>query len=185
MEAYEAIITRRSVPKLSDEEPDKEAVDKILEAGVRAPTHHLTQPWRFIVLRGDALDDFAKAWARGTEREGKDPEPIPQKAKRAPVVIAVIETPKHHLPKVQEVEEHHGTGAAMQNMLLAAHALGLGAMLRTGPAAHIPEVREHFGVGDDELIAGYIYLGYPQEGDDRPMTRRTNPEEITEWRGWH
>jgi len=184
MEAYEAIMTRRSVPKVSDREPERDAIEKILQAGVRAPTHHLTQPWRFIVLRGTAVEDFGRAWAAGTEREGKDPGPIPDKARRAPVIIAVIETPKHHLPKVQEVEEHHGTGAAMQNMLLAAHALGLGAMLRTGPAAHIPEVRDHLGLAEDELVAGYIYLGYPRDDEERPMTRRTEPAKITEWRGW-
>jgi nitroreductase len=184
MDAYEAIMTRRSVPKVSEREPDMEAIEKLLQAGVRAPTHHLTQPWRFIVLRGDALEDFGRAWAVGTEREGKDPGPIPDKARRAPVVIAVIESPKHHLPKVQEIEEHHATGAAIQNMLLAAHALGLGAMLRTGPAAHIPEVRDYLGLGDTEFVAGYIYLGFPRDDVERPMTRRTEPAKITEWRGW-
>ena len=177
-------MTRRSVPRMGARAPDKESVERILRAGVRAPTHHLTEPWRFVVLKGQAIEEMAGAWARGAQREGKDPESVGPKIRRAPVIIAVIERPKHHLPKVQEIEEHHGTGAAIQNMLLAAHALGLGAMLRTGPAAHIPEVREYLGVSDDELIAGYIYLGYPPEEDDRPMTRRTGPEEITEWRGW-
>jgi nitroreductase len=184
MEAYEAIMTRRSVPKVEARAPDRETIEKIIQAGMRAPTHHLTQPWRFVVLKENGLDEWARAWAAGAAREGKDPDPVFGKAKRAPVVIAVIETPKHHLPKVQEVEEHHGTGAAMQNMLLAAHALGLGAMLRTGPAAHIPEVRHHLGVGDDEIVAGYIYVGYPLETGDRPMTRRADPATITEWRGW-
>jgi nitroreductase len=184
MEAYEAIITRRMVPKVGAREPDRESIQKILEAAVRAPTHHLTQPWRFIVLRGRALEEWGRAWANGAAREGKDPDATLVKARRAPVVIAVVETPKHHLPKVQEIEEHHATGAAIQNMLLAAHSLGLGAMLRTGPAAHIPEVREHLAIGEGELVAGFIYLGYPPENDDRPMTRRADPATITEWRGW-
>jgi nitroreductase len=184
MEAYEAIVTRRSVPKVGARAPDRASIEKILQAGVRAPTHHLTQPWRFIVMTGEAIEEFGRAWSAGAAREGKDAESVLAKARRAPVVIAVVERPKHHLPKVQEVEEHHATGAAIQNMLLAAHALGLGAMLRTGPAAHIPEVKAHLGVGDDELVAGYIYLGYPPQEDDRPMTRRADPATITEWRGW-
>ena len=184
METYEAITTRRSVSKLTDQRPDTATITRLLDAGIRAPTHHLTQPWRFIVLTGQALRDLADAWATGAEREGKDPESVRSKPLRAPVIITVIETPKHHLPKVQEIEEHHAVGAAMQNMLLAAHDMGLGAMLRTGPAAHIPEVHEYLGLGAGELVAGYIYVGYPQPGAEGPRTRRTDPADITEWRGW-
>jgi nitroreductase len=73
----------------------------------------------------------------------------------------------------------------MQNILLAAHDGGLGAMIRTGPAATLPEVRDYLGVSEDEIIAGFIYLGYPPPGDDqRPMSRRKDPAEMTEWRGW-
>lgn len=185
MDTLEAIMSRRSVPKVTEREPDRDAVACLLRAAVRAPNHHLTQPWRFIVLKGRALDEFGEAWERGAEREGKDPTGLRAKARRAPVIVAVVERPKSHLPKVQEIEEHHATGAALQNILLAAHATGLGAMLRTGPPAHIPEVLEYLGLAEGELVAGYVYLGYPavdQEG--RPMTRRTDPAELTEWRGW-
>lgn len=186
METYEAIITRRSVPKvLAEPVPDRDTILRLLRAAVRAPCHHLTEPWRFIVLTGDALKQLGEAWAKGTEREGKDPSGVAEKALRAPVVICVVERPKHHLPKVQELEEHHAVGAAMQNILLAAHDMGLGAMLRTGPAAHIPEVRSYLGLKDDELIAGFIYLGYPDpSAAERPLTRRTDPAELTEWRGF-
>jgi nitroreductase len=186
MEAYDAIVTRRSVPKvLPEPAPDRETIRRLLRAAVRAPTHHLTEPWRFIVLTGDALKQLGEAWARGTEREGKDPSGVAEKALRAPVVICVVEHPKHHLPKVQEIEEHHAVGAALQNILLAAHDMGLGAMLRTGPAAHIDEVRAYLGLERNELIAGFIYLGYPDPAaPERPLTRRTDPEELTQWRGF-
>ena len=59
-----------------------------------------------------------------------------------------------------------------------------GAMLRTGKAAFYDEVREALGVSDGEYVAGFIYLGHPEDGDgDRPMTRRTPAAELTEWRG--
>jgi nitroreductase len=185
VETYEAIMTRRSVPKVMDKRPDRELLQRLLEAAVRAPNHHLTQPWRFVVLAGEALDEFGRAWAAGAEREGKDATGLQEKAKRAPVVIAVIERPKAHLPKVQEIEEHHATGAALQNILLAAHDLGLGAMLRTGPPAHIPEVLDYLGLEEGELVAGYVYVGHPEPVvQERPMTRRTGARELTEWRGW-
>lgn len=184
MDVYDAIMTRRSVPQTTGR-VERDAVKRLLEAAVRAPSHHLTQPWRFVVLTGPALDQLAEAWAAGAARTGDRTEPIYDKCHRAPVIVCVIERPKIHLPKVVEIEEHHATGAAIQNILLSAHGMGLGAMIRTGPAATLDEVRTYLGVQKDELIAGFVYLGHPPEGDDqRPMSRRTDPAELTEWRGW-
>lgn len=184
VDTIEAIMTRRSVPRC-DGDVDRAVVEKLLGAAVRAPTHHLTQPWRFVVLRGDARAALGEAWAAGLIRLGKDPAKVRDKVLRAPVVVCVIERPHLDNPKVVEVEEHHAVGAAIQNLLLAAHALGLGAMHRTGDVVRLPEVREHLGVGDDELIAGFVYVGRAPEDDGRrPLSRRTEPAEITEWRGW-
>jgi nitroreductase len=184
VDAYEAIMTRRSVPRC-DGEVERAAVDKLLAAAVRAPNHHLTQPWRFVVLAGDARSELGRAWAAGLERLGKDASKVADKVLRAPVIVCVIERPHLDNPKVVEVEEHHAVGAAIQNMLLAAHASGLGAMHRTGDVVTLPEVREYVGARDGELIAGFVYVGRPPEGDDRrPMSRRTDHAEITEWRGW-
>lgn len=177
-------MTRRSVPRCGGE-IERAVVDKLLAAAVRAPNHHLTQPWRFVVLRGAARAELGRAWAAGLERLGKDASRVPDKVLRAPVIVCVIERPHLDNPKVVEVEEHHAVGAAIQNVLLAAHSFGLGAMHRTGEVVRLPEVREHLGVEPDELIAGFVYVGHPPEGDDRrPLSRRTDPAEITEWRGW-
>lgn len=185
METYEAIITRRSVPKVLDERPSREQITKLLEAGVRAPTHHLTQPWRFVVLSGDALKGLGDAWAAAEERiGGKDPDLVRDKPLRAPVIITVIAHPKSHLPKVVDVEEHHAIGALMQNILLAAHDEGLGAMIRTGKAGEFDEVKDYLGVGSNEYIAGFIYIGFPDPAHDRPPTRRNPVDDITEWRDW-
>lgn len=184
METYDAIMTRRSVPKVDGAAPSPTEIERLLDAAVRAPNHHLSQPWRFIVLRGSALDEFGAAWVTGTKHAGKGPAGVFEKAHRAPVVIVIVERPRLSNPKVVEIEEHHAVGAAMQNILLAAHAAGLGAMLRTGPAATLPEVRSWLGIDDEELIAGFIYLGYPEpDAPDRPMTRRNDARELTEWRG--
>ncbi len=185
METYEAILTRRSVPKVGENRPPQDQIVRLLEAGVRAPTHHLTQPWRFVVLTGDARKELGDAWAAAEIRvQGKDPESVRGKPLRAPVIITVIAHPKSHLPKVVDIEEHHAIGALMQNILLAAHSEGLGAMIRTGKAGEFEEVRQLLGVSNDEYIAGFIYVGYPLEDDDRAPTRRTPVEDITEWRGW-
>jgi nitroreductase len=184
METLDAILTRRSVPQVTDRVPERRTVERLLEAAVRAPTHHLTQPWRFVVLAGEERDRLGRAWASGVERAGKDSSGIVAKALRAPLIVSVIERPKVHLPKVVEIEEHYATGAALQNILLAAHDMGLGAMLRTGPACAMPEVRKALRVHEGELIAGFVYLGYPVDSTERPLTRRTAAAELTEWRGF-
>ncbi|MCA1705202.1 MAG: nitroreductase [Actinobacteria bacterium] len=185
MEALEAILTRHSVPKVTDQVPPRAEIEQLLEAAVRAPTHHLTQPWRFVVLGGDARKDLGLAWAAGQEKTGKDTTGLAAKTLRAPVIICVIDRPHLDNPKCVEVEEHYAVGAAMQNILLAAHASGLGAMIRTGTCATFQEVRDYLGVEVDESIAGLIYIGYPAPGDaERPMTRRAPASNITEWRGW-
>jgi nitroreductase len=186
MDAYDAIMTRRMVPRpQAGAAPTRDEIHKLLDAAVRAPTHFITEPWRFVVLTGDALEELGEAWARGEDREGRDPDKVRERPLRAPVILTVIERPHLDHPKVVEVEEHHATGAAMQNILLAAHATGLAAMIRTGAAAQLQEVRDYLGCEEGELIAGFIYLGYPPEGDDeRPMTRRTPAAEKTEWRGF-
>lgn len=186
METYDAIMSRRSVPKTAERVPDRQTITKLIAAAVRAPTHHITQPWRFIVLAGDSLKELGDAWATGVARLGKKTDGLREKALRAPVVLCVIETPKAHLPKVVEIEEHYAIGAALQNILLAAHSMGMAAMLRTGATVSIPDVREYLCVTDGELVAGFVYLGYPQEdGDERPRSRRTDCNELTEWRGWN
>ena len=184
METYEAITTRRSVPKTDGRVPDKAVVERLIRAGIAAPNHHLSEPWRFVVLRGDALRELGEAWAAGEERAGGDPEKVRAKPFRAPVILAVIERPNKSNPKVVEIEEHHAVGAAIQNILLAAHDGGLAAMIRTGPAAALREVRDYLRVTDDEIIAGFVYLGYPAEGFEKKAPRKSSPEELTEWRGW-
>ena len=178
-------MTRRSMSRTSDRICDRKLIGRLLEAAVRAPTHHLTQPWRFVVIGGDARTELGEALAAAARREGRDPEVERAKPQRAPVIICVIEHPKTRHARVVENEEHYAVGAAMQNILIAANAEGLAAMIRTGPATELPEVRTFLGVKDDELIAGFIYVGYPREDEpERPLTRRTPVADLTEWRGW-
>jgi nitroreductase len=185
VETYQAIMTRRSVPKTSEPAPDRVTLQKLLDAAVRAPSHHLTQPWRFIVLTGPALKELGDVWAKAAEREGKDGDSVRDKPLRAPVIITFVGRPHGDNPRVVEVEEYHAIGAAIQNILLAAHDMGFGAMIRTGPAAALPEVLNYLGVEESEYVAGFIYIGVPPVNDsERPMSRRRPASEITEWRGF-
>ncbi|MCL5067660.1 MAG: nitroreductase family protein, partial [Thaumarchaeota archaeon] len=77
-------------------------------------------------------------------------------------------------------EEVLACGAALQNMLLAAHSLGLGAAVRTGKSAYSREVREYLGLRDEESVSGFVYLGYPDGAS--PAGRRSGLAAKVEWR---
>ena len=97
---------------------------------------------------------------------------------RAPVVIAVgVDKPAE--AKVLEIENVCAAAAATQNLLLAAHALGLGAKWRTDIWARDAKVKEFLGFDADQLIIGFIYLGYP-EFESEPMPRPSF-EDRTVW----
>ncbi len=187
MDVLEAIKSRRSIGRLRPEEPPRELVEKILEAGTWAPNHHLTEPWRFFVLTGKARERLGEAMAEALAEELEDKDTPEAKAKleaernrplRAPVIIAVAASPKQD-PNVVELEEVVAAAASIQNMLLAVHALGLGAILRTGKAAYRRRVKEFFGLGEHEPLLGFIYLGYPD--GPLPKSQRTSFREKTEW----
>jgi nitroreductase len=98
---------------------------------------------------------------------------------RAPVIIAVACTPHLTDPKVHQIEEQAAVSAAIQNMLLAAHSLGLGAIWRTGWQTYHPEMKKLFGLQTKDEILGFIYLGYP-EAIPSPR-QRTAVENKTVW----
>jgi len=82
-------------------------------------------------------------------------------------------------PKVLELENYAAAAAATQNMLLAAHALGLGAKWRTGEWARDPKVKEFLGLDTDQHIVGFIYIGYPEFVAQEPA--RPSFEDRTVW----
>ncbi len=182
----DAIRNRRSIGKMTGEMPPADVIRHLLEAGTWAPNHHLTEPWRFVVLQGEARSELgAVMGALAAERE-VDPEKRERAAAsaagkplRSPVVIAVAVEPSPE-PNVPEIEEISAGSAAAQNMLLAADALGLAAIWRSGWMAFTPEVRDHLGLGERAKVLGFIYLGYPAM--DRPVRTRRSVDAVTTWR---
>ena len=123
MDTYDAIMTRRSVPVTGEGMPTRQQIARILDAAVAAPNHHLTQPWRFVVLAGDALKELGDALAEHAAHTGGRPDAARNLPQRAPVIIVVIERAgrDHHVPVS---DEHSAVGAAIQNMLLTVHNEG-------------------------------------------------------------
>ncbi|MBD2862080.1 nitroreductase family protein [Paenibacillus oceani] len=187
MDLYEAIKSRRSIGRVKDEAISRETIELILEAGNWAPSHHSTEPWRFYVMRGEGRNVLAKAYgdiAVETAKPGHAADEAELRAKqgakafRAPVVIAVAASPSKE-PQVNRSEEFAAVHAAVQNMLLAAHAAGLGAIWRSGEPMYHPIMNRAFGLNEDEQLTALIYLGYPDM--PTPAKSRRPFQEKTVW----
>ena len=183
MELFEAINKRYSVGKVKADALPRELIEKLLDAGNQAPNHYKVRPWRFIVLTGNARNQLGNVMAASfaNRNPGLPPDGLDKTRAlplRAPVLIAVgVDKPVE--AKVLEVENLSAVSAACQNILLAAHALGLGAKWRTGEWARDAKVKEFLGLAADQLIAGFIYVGYP-ESESEPMVR-PSVEDRTVW----
>jgi nitroreductase len=160
---------RRSIGKVRPELPPREHIERIIEAAGWAPNHYRTAPWRFVVLAAAARERLGDVLAESLAGRLDDPDNAEsqqlidrerRKPLRAPVVIAVAAVPSS-APKVRENEEVAATAAAVENMLIAARALGLGAMWRTGAPAYDPAVKDALGLPANAHIVAFVYAGYP------------------------
>jgi nitroreductase len=189
MDVIQAIETRQSMGRVKQDPVPKELVERILESAVHAPNHRLTEPWRFHVFTGKGRGELARVRAEiaslQAEAEGESEEMAAgrisrerKKAFRAPVVIAVIS--KAGRDEVETLENYAACAAAVQNMQLTAHALGLGMMWRTGPIAYHDRMREFFDLKEGDTMVAHLYVGYPDMAE-RPRRREAAREKTT----WH
>ena len=190
MDVLEAIRTRRSYGRMLPDTPPRVVIERILDAAVCAPNHYLTEPWRFIVLTGEARAPLGRAQETALRHMLADPEAPEHRAAlekergkplRAPVVI-VAAVEKSGLEKAVWLEDVCATAAAVQNLLLAAHAEGLAAIWRTGETAYSDEVKEALDLPPDAQVLGIVYLGYPDRSQP-PAVRPARAVPIR-WLGW-
>jgi len=163
MNLFTAIDTRASSIKLVAPGPARTDLERIMLAGTRAPDHGKLAPWRFVVLEGAARNVLGNAMAaalQAAKPECTEAQLAAERDKplRAPTLIAVAA----HLIRLHKVPEHEqvqAVAAAVQNMLLAAHALGYGAMWKTGVATQALQVKQVLGFEADDEIVAFLYLG--------------------------
>lgn len=182
----EALRARRSIGKVTAEVPPEALIRQLLEAATWAPNHHMTEPWRFVVMSGDARADLGEVMGRVAASRETDPDrqaaaaaKAASKPLRAPWVIGIGVEPSPD-PSVPVIEEIAAVSAAAQNMLLAAEALGLGAVWRSGWIAFEPEIRDFLGLSERGQVLGFVYVGYPAM--QPPARQRRDVDEVTIWR---
>lgn len=168
------LLHRRSV-KARDMQgpgPNRQTMQQILTAGMRVPDHGKLAPWRFLVLTGNDRTQLGDLIARGLTLENETSEKVAEKMKsyatQGPVLVVAIHTPRPESP-VPLWEQQLSVGAACQNMLVAATALGYASQWLTGWASYSPTVTAGLGLVEQEKIAGFLFFG--NHGEKTPSER--------------
>ncbi|MNF60448.1 putative NAD(P)H nitroreductase YdjA [compost metagenome] len=184
MEALDALLNRVSLGRLQEPAPDAAQRELLFRAALRAPDHGYLRPWRFLTIEGEARAKLGELFVSALL--AKDPQ-APEAAitktgampLRAPLMVVVIATLQAG-HKVPEVEQLLSAGCAAHGILLAAHAQGLGAMWRTGEMAYDRNVAAGLGLGEQERIVGFLYLG-SVEGERRAAPELAPADFVKAW----
>lgn len=186
-EITEVIKNRRSIypEQYSDRKVQREMVEKILNNAIWAPTHGMTQPWRFSVFMDEGKTKFAEVFStlyKQTTPEDKFQESkfnkLRDRVLKASVVIA-INMKRQETEKIKEIEEIEAVACAVQNMYLTCTAYGLGCYWSTGGATYSNEMKDYLKLGEKDKCLGFLFIGYPSM--EWPQSSRKPIEYVTEW----
>jgi F420 biosynthesis protein FbiB-like protein len=190
MELFDAIFTRRSIRRYTGQPVPGEVIERLLTAATWAPSAHNRQPWRLAILTApEAKARLARAMGDRLRADrladGDDPEAVARDADHshvrltgAPIVVVVCLTmadmdpyPDTRRKKAEYTMAVQSVAMAVQNLLLAAHAEGLGACWMCAPLFCPDTVCEALGLPEDWEAQALITLGYPASAGN-PASRR-------------
>lgn len=189
-EIVEVIEERRTIfpEQFSKRKVHKEIIEKMLNAAKWAPTHKLTQPWRFTVFHDSGLEKLASFHAEAYKQfvgEENFNQAKYDKIKSRPLlssaVIALV-MQRDEAERVAEQEEIASVAIAVQNMSLVATAYGIGTYWGTGGRIYSPEMHQFLGLNPNDKVLGLLFVGYPENDWPRKTPRRPI-EYFTEWVG--
>ena len=183
----ELIRDRRTIgpEKYSSRRVHREVVEEILRNATWAPTHGMTQPWRFKVFIGDGVKRIAdkmplwyKDYVVEEKFSQKKYDKLVARGGKCSVIIAVtmVADPNGRIPEIEEVQ---AVACAVQNMYLTCSAHGIGAKYSTPGYLYTDAVKEFLNLVENERCLGLFYLGYPE--GDWPKSHRKPLEYVTEW----
>lgn len=181
----ELIRTRRSVyPKsYSDDRVPDDIISEMLESANWAPTHKMTEPWRFTVFCDEGIEAFAEFQAeRYIKSSGKKPDKDKiKKLKSKPLMCShIISIGMKRHKSIPKMEEISAVAAAVQNMQLTATAHGVGCYWSTGGVTYDKDANSFFDLGEKDLLMGFLYIGMPKK-DKWPKGKRKAIEKKVRW----
>ncbi len=186
-ELTELIRQRRTIyPKdYSPREVHREIIEKVLSNASWAPSHGMTQPWRFQVYTGAArqrLSEFlGKEYNRTTPADKVMPrklENLTQRPLQSSVVIG-IGMARDSTGRITELDELLATACAVQNMFLTCTAYGLGGFWATGGHLTGEAMRRYMGLGEADKALGLFFIGYP--ASEWPKGYRKPLDQLVTW----
>jgi F420 biosynthesis protein FbiB-like protein len=185
----DAIKKRRSIRKYQEKPVPHELIQEILQAAGWAPSAHNAQPWRFIVFANPSVkrrlaEAMAKAWAADMAKDGVSVEAetfklrVERFANAPALVLACLSMEEMAKPSDKERQQcerdlaMQSLAAALQNLLLAAYAKGLGACWFCAPAFCKETVREALEIPSEVEPQALIALGFPAEEPPAPPKKQ-------------
>ncbi|MDE3183568.1 MAG: nitroreductase [Bacteroidota bacterium] len=168
-----------------DKQIPDEIIHEILENANRAPTHKLTQPWRFTVFAGEGRELFANlqtdiytkyAGEKFNEKKLKNLREYPLLSSH----VIVVGMKRSDSVSIPEIEEVIATACAIENIFLSLTPYSLGGYLSTGGITYMEEAKSHFDLGPDDKLIGTFFIGYPEDLSN-PLTKRTPTDEKVKW----
>jgi nitroreductase len=161
-------------------------IEALLNLAHWAPTHGRTEPWRFKVYANEGVTNFCEAHA-ALYKTSTDPEVFTtakfeslQKLGSQTSHIIGVYMQRQVPAKIAVVEEIAATAAAMQNILLGAEALGINALWSTGGMTHHPALKSFWGLAEEDIVMGLLYLGY-SDAQGVEGKRNGTASEKTSW----
>jgi nitroreductase len=183
----EIVINRRSTKPadFNGKTIEDEHIKQLLELANWAPSHGLTEPWRFIVYSGEAVRQFCRQQAEQYKQVTPADKFVAAKYEKQAhngdlaSHLIVVYMQRGTNPGIPALEEICATAAAADNILLGAEALGIAVLWSTGGTVLQPVMKEFLDLGPEDTILGLLYLGYSDE--PRRTGKRTAVTEKTKW----
>lgn len=180
MDTYEAILGRRSVRSYDGEAVSREVLERLIHAAGAAPSPYNAQPWHFHVTSGATRDAICEITALSTVHLQEYLDLLPPSALAraehffaslggAPVIV-VVSVPCSE-DDLSRINSYMATGAAVQNLMLAAAAEGLGCCNLTFAFWVRDKVAALLGIGGDREIVSLVLVGRPAETPADPGRR--------------
>lgn len=143
---------------------------ELLENATWAPTHGMTEPWRFHAFEGaararlgDALQQAYRETTPEAEFRADKFDKLAANPRLAPLVVAVV-LERRGGAKIPEIEEVEAVACAVQNLMLSATAAGLASFWSSPPVLDALPFKAWLGLGNEDRCVGLIYLGWPRDG---------------------
>jgi nitroreductase len=181
MQLKEVIIDRRSIQQFKDKKVEVDIIEDLLNAAVWVPNHKMTQPWRFVLVHGDARKKIAETARSFNEAKEKDPEKKKiagqksyDKIMSVPMFLVVVisENPN---PLVRE-EDSASASCIIQNLSLLLWEKGIGMIWKSYQLMFSETYRDVLDIKPGEKVVGSLHIGYPET---IPNPRERKPINLT------